>query len=78
MDNLLITPEEKARRFKKPTSILVVDDDRPARESLVMLLKRKWSDITQAEDGEVAISLIQQRQFNYEVKENLRKAPTSP
>ena len=64
IDNLLTTFQEKARHFNKPTSFLVVDDDQRARESLVMLLKRKWSDITQAEDGEVAISLIQQRQFN--------------
>lgn len=64
IDNLLTTFQEKARRFNRPTSFLVVDDDQRARESLVMLLKRKWSDITQAEDGEEAISLIQQRQFN--------------
>ncbi|MBT8436308.1 MAG: EAL domain-containing protein [Gammaproteobacteria bacterium] len=64
MDNLLISFEEKARRFKRPTSFLVVDDEQRARESLVKLLKRQWSDITEAEDGEEAISLIQQRQFN--------------
>jgi len=64
MENSLITFEENTRRFDKPVSILVVDDDPRAREGLVMLLKRKWSDITQAEDGEEAIVLIQQRQFN--------------
>jgi len=55
--------EEKNARFDKPVSFLVVDDDARARESLRMLLQRKWSDITEAEDGEVAISLIEQRQF---------------
>lgn len=60
----MITLEEKTRRFNKPTSFLVVDDEQRARESLVTLLKRKWSDITEAADGEEAISLIQQRQFN--------------
>ena len=64
MNNSLTTFEEKTRRFDKPVSFLVVDDDLRARESLVALLQRQWSDITQAEDGEEAISLIQQRQFN--------------
>ena len=64
MDITLINFEEDTQQYDKPTSFLVVDDDLRARESLAMLLKRKWPDITQAEDGEEAISLIQQRQFN--------------
>ena len=64
MDNSLISFEEKTPQFNTPTSFLVVDDDLRARESLVTLLQRQWSDITEAEDGEVAISLIQQRKFN--------------
>ena len=64
MDNTLITYEEKPHRFNKPTSFLVVDDELRARESLVTLLQGQWSDITQAEDGEEAISLIKQRQFD--------------
>jgi diguanylate cyclase (GGDEF)-like protein/PAS domain S-box-containing protein len=64
MENSLITFEEETRHFDKPTSFLVVDDDLRARESLVTLLQRQWSDITEAEDGEEAISLIQQKQFN--------------
>jgi diguanylate cyclase (GGDEF)-like protein len=64
MDISLISYEEKAQRFNRPVSFLVVDDDLRARESLIALLQLQWSDITQAEDGEEAISLIQQRQFN--------------
>ena len=64
MQNSFISFEETSRLLDKPASFLVVDDDLRARESLVTLLKRQWPDITQAEDGEEAISLIQQRQFN--------------
>ena len=64
MENLLNTFEEKSRRFDKPVSFLVVDDELRARESLTTLLQTQWPDVTQAEDGEEAISLIQQRQFN--------------
>ena len=64
MDNSLITFQEKTRRLDKPVSFLVVDDDLRARESLVALLQRQWPDITQAEDGDEAITLIQKRQFN--------------
>ncbi|MCP4979771.1 MAG: EAL domain-containing protein [Gammaproteobacteria bacterium] len=64
MDNSLINFKVEPPRFNKPISFLVVDDDLRARESLVTLLQRQWADITEAEDGEVAISLIQQRQFN--------------
>ena len=63
MENSFITFDEKNPRFDKPVSFLVVDDDARARESLSMLMRREWSDITEAEDGEVAISLIQQRRF---------------
>ncbi|MCG6889317.1 MAG: EAL domain-containing protein [Gammaproteobacteria bacterium] len=63
MENSFVNFEEKNSRFDKPVSFLVVDDDARARESLSMLLQRNWSDITEAEDGEVAISLIEQRQF---------------
>jgi len=55
MENSLINFEETARAFDKPVSFLVVDDDLRARESLATLLQTKWPDITQAEDGEVAI-----------------------
>ena len=58
-----MTFDEENSRFDSPVSFLVVDDDSRARQSLSMLLKRKWSDITEAEDGEVAISLIEKRQF---------------
>ena len=63
MENSFITFDEKRLRFDQPVSILVVDDEERARESLSLLLKHQWPDITEAEDGEVAISLIQQRQF---------------
>jgi diguanylate cyclase (GGDEF)-like protein/PAS domain S-box-containing protein len=63
MENSFVTFDEKSTRFDKPVSFLVVDDDARARESLSMLLRRNWTDITEAEDGEVAISLIEQRQF---------------
>ena len=64
MENYLITFEEKSLRFDQPASFLVVDDDLRARESLATLLQTQWPDVTQAEDGEVAIALIQKRQFN--------------
>ena len=64
MDTTLLTFEEKPQRIDKPTSFLVVDDEIRARESLVTLLQRQWSDITQAVDGEEAIALIQQRKFD--------------
>ncbi len=60
----MIALEEKPQELNKPTSFLVVDDELRARESLVTLLRRQWSDIIQAEDGEEAISLIQQRHFD--------------
>jgi len=63
MKNSLITFDEEHSHFDQPVSILVVDDEERARESLRMLLKHQWPDITEAEDGEVAISLIQQRRF---------------
>ena len=64
MENSFITFEEKSRRLDRPISFLVVDDDLRARESLATLLQMQWPDITQAEDGEVAIALIQQKQFH--------------
>jgi len=64
MENSFIKFEEKKSRFDRSVSFLVVDDDTRARESLGLLLKRQWSDITEAEDGEVAISLIEQRRFS--------------
>jgi len=63
MENSFITFDEKHNRFDIPVSFLVVDDDARARESLCMLLSREWTDITEAEDGEVAIALIEQRRF---------------
>jgi diguanylate cyclase (GGDEF)-like protein len=63
MENSFITFNEKPTRFDNSVSFLVVDDDARARESLCLLLSREWSDITEAEDGEVAIDLIEQRQF---------------
>jgi diguanylate cyclase (GGDEF)-like protein/PAS domain S-box-containing protein len=63
MENSFINFDEKELRLDRSVSFLVVDDDARARESLCMLLRRKWGDITEAEDGEVAISLIEQRQF---------------
>ena len=64
MDNTLITFEEKPLRIDSSPSFLVVDDDLRARESLTTLLQRQWSDITQAVDGEEALSFIQKRQFS--------------
>ncbi|MDH3386961.1 MAG: EAL domain-containing protein [Gammaproteobacteria bacterium] len=64
MENSLTNIEKNSLQFDKPVAFLVVDDDLRARESLVALLQRRWPDITQAEDGEQAIALIQQRQFN--------------
>ena len=64
MDNSLISSDENPPQSQQAISFLVVDDDARARKSLVALLNRQWPDITEAEDGEEAISLIQQRQFN--------------
>ncbi len=64
MDNFLISDEDKPEPIEKPVSFLVVDDDPRARESLVTLLQREWTDITEAVDGEEAIALIQKRQFD--------------
>src|SRR5210317_1008353 len=64
MKNSFTNFEEKKARFDKTVSFLLVDDDSRARESLGMLLGRQWSDITEAEDGEVAIALIEQRKFS--------------
>jgi diguanylate cyclase (GGDEF)-like protein/PAS domain S-box-containing protein len=64
MENSFINLDEKLSRFDKSVSFLIVDDDSRARASLGMLLRRQWSDITEAEDGEVAIALIAQRQFS--------------
>ena len=64
MDTTLLTLEDKPQSIEKPASFLVVDDDQRARESLVALMQRHWTDIAQAEDGEVAIEMIQQRQYN--------------
>ncbi len=63
MENSFISFDEKSGQFDQPVSFLVVDDDPRARESLTMLLRRQWSDITEAEDGEEAIALIERRQF---------------
>ncbi len=60
----MIDFEEQARHLDKPVSFLVVDDEKRARESLIGLLQRSWTDITEAEDGDQAIGLIQKRQFN--------------
>ena len=64
MEISLINFDEKSQQKNKPAAFLVVDDDIPARQSLVMLLQRQWPDITEASDGDEAISLIKQRQFN--------------
>lgn len=58
-----ITFAEITGQIERPVSFLVVDDDLRARESLVALLQRKWSAISEAEDGEEAIALIRKRQF---------------
>ncbi len=63
MENSFTSFEENQAWFDGSVSFLVVDDDSRARESLSTLLQRQWSDITEAEDGEIAISLIEQRQF---------------
>ena len=63
MENPFTTFEENQTWFDSSVSFLVVDDDARARESLSTLLGRQWSDITEAEDGEIAIALIAQRQF---------------
>lgn len=64
MVNSLQIFEQDTPQADKPVSFLVVDDELRAREGLSTLLQRKWPDVTQAADGEEAISLIQQRQFN--------------
>ena len=60
----MIDFEKPSHRLKKPVSFLVVDDEQRAREGLIRLLQRNWSDITEAEDGDQAIALIQKRKFN--------------
>jgi len=60
----LIDFEKPTRHLKKQVSFLVVDDEQRAREGLIRLLQRNWSDITEAEDGDQAIGLIQKRKFN--------------
>jgi len=64
MESSFTNFEETKSRFDRTVSFLVVDDDTRARESLCMLLSRQWNDITEAEDGEVAIALIKQRRFS--------------
>ena len=63
MENSFISFEDHQPWSEGAVSFLVVDDDQRARESLCTLLRREWNDITEAEDGEIAMSLIQQRQF---------------
>ncbi len=63
MENSFVSFDENNPQLDETVSFLVVDDDQRARESLCMLLRPQWSDITEAEDGEVAIWRIQQRQF---------------
>lgn len=60
----MIDFEKPTRHLKKQVSFLVVDDEQRAREGLIRLLQRNWSDITEAEDGDQAIGLIQKRKFN--------------
>ncbi len=60
----LIDHEKQPNRFDTPQTFLVVDDEPRARESLVKLLRHKWPDIVEAEDGEQAIELIGQRRFS--------------
>jgi len=64
MDNSLISDSDQTTQPNQSTAFLVVDDDVAARQSLVKLLRRNWPDITEASDGEEAISLIWQRKFD--------------
>lgn len=64
MHDSLITFVEEPHIPILSVSFLVVDDDRPARESLATLLQMQWPDVSQAGDGEEAIELIQQQQFH--------------
>ncbi len=64
MTNPLGLLDETTVQINRPFSFLVVDDDQPARESLVTLLKQQWPDITQVEDGELAISEIQKKLYD--------------
>ena len=63
MENSFISFDEHQPWSDGSVSFLVVDDDQRARESLCTLLRREWNDITEAEDGEIAIALIEQRQY---------------
>ena len=64
METSLNDSEVPSRQLHRPVSFLVVDDEQRARKSLIELLNSNWTDITEAEDGEQAIALIQKRQFN--------------
>ena len=64
MEISLISDTEESQQTDRAPAFLVVDDDTAARTSLVKLLRRKWPDITEAGDGDEAISLIRQRRFD--------------
>jgi len=64
METSLISYEDKSQATDNPPALLVVDDDEPARQSLIKLLQQQWPDITEAGDGDEAIELIKQRQYN--------------
>jgi len=64
MNDALKIIEQYSSHSLHDFSFLVVDDDELARTSLVTLLLNQWRNIHQAKDGEDAIDLICQRQFD--------------
>ena len=48
----------------RPISILVADDDAPLRSSLSAILESAGHRVVEAEDGQVALGLLQQQDFD--------------
>ena len=44
------------------TKILIIDDERPIRETLEMFLREKGYDVTTSESGETGLELIRKNQ----------------
>jgi len=64
MSDSLTLIDKNTITAKKSFAFLVVDDDERARDSLIALLQHQWPNITQAKDGEEAITMIGQQHFD--------------
>lgn len=83
-----LKPGLPAKDAKARTSILVAEDSPTIRKRLVEILSSEGWDITEAEDGQVALELAMKRRFDlvstdimmphmdgYELTKNLRRLP---